>query len=82
MRATIQQQLTQSTSGLSPSAKAKDAARRWLKTLEQSSTSLISCPNCHSPTPKPEIARWNLCYHCVAAKWSDEYCPPTFPEPK
>ncbi len=58
------------------STTAKDAARRWLKTLKQSSSTLLSCPNCHSYTPKEEIERWNLCHHCIAAKWSKEYRPP------
>ena len=61
---------------ISSSTTAKDAARRWLKTLKQNSSSLPSCPNCHSYTPKEEIERWNLCHHCVAAKWSEEYRPP------
>lgn len=65
---------------LSSSTTAKDAARRWLKTLQQSSSSLLSCPNCHCYTPKEEIERWNLCHHCVATKWSKEYRPPSFPE--
>ena len=65
---------------VSASTTAKDAARRWLETLKQTSSSLLSCPNCHSPTPKEEIERWNLCHHCIAAKWSEEYRPPTFPE--
>ena len=59
-----------------PSTTAKDTARRWLKTLKQN-PSLLSCPSCHSYTPKAEIERWNLCHHCVAAKWSREYRPPT-----
>ena len=59
----------------SPSTTAKDAARRCLETLKQSSSSLFSCPNCHSYTPKEEIERWTLCHHCVAAKWSEKYRP-------
>ena len=65
---------------LSSSTTAKDAARRWLKTLKESSSSLLSCPNCHSYTPKEEIERWNLCHHCVATKWFEEYRPPAFPK--
>ena len=59
---------------------ARAAAERWLKNIKQNQSSYISCPNCHSPTPKGEIERWNLCYLCVAQKWSHEYCPPTFTE--
>ena len=70
------------TSTISSSEQAKESVRRWLKTLKQNSDSFLSCPNCHSSTPKEEIERWNLCYHCVAAKWSEEYRPPIFPEPK
>lgn len=62
------------------SSSAKDAAKRWLKTIEQNSSKFISCPNCSSPTPKKEIERWNLCYHCIAQKWSGEYRSPGFPE--
>ena len=67
---------------ISPSTTPKDAARRWLETLKRSSSSLPFCPSCHSYTPKEEIDRWNLCHHCVAAKWSEKYRPPSFPEIK
>lgn len=67
---------------LSPAAKAKAAAERWLETVKQNSASFPSCPKCDAPTPIGEIERWNLCYLCVAQKWSQEYRPPTFPEPK
>jgi predicted nucleic acid-binding Zn ribbon protein len=67
---------------ISSSERAKESVRQWVKSLKQNSDSSFSCPNCHSSTPKEEIERWNLCYHCVAAKWSEEYRPPIFPEPK
>ena len=62
------------------SSTAKDAAKRWLKAIEQNSSRFISCPNCGSPTPTSEIERWNLCYHCIAQQWSQKYRPPSFPE--
>ena len=61
----------------SSSAKAKQAARRWLKTLEDRNPSVF-CPNCQAATPKEEIKRWKLCHHCVAQKWSKDYRPVTF----
>ena len=61
---------------------AQDAAKRWLETIKQNSSSFLSCPNCDSPTPIGEIKRWSLCYHCVAQKWSQEYRPPNFIDSK
>lgn len=58
---------------------AKNAARRWLKTLEQVvDSSLLTCPSCQALTPQGEIERWNSCHHCIAQKWAQEYRPPTF----
>ena len=57
---------------------AKNAARRWLKTLEQVNSSLLNCPSCEALTPRGEIERWNSCHHCIAQQWSQEYRPPTF----
>lgn len=67
-----------------PQAKAKAAAERWLKTIEQShqNSPLLLCSRCNSPTPSGELERWNLCYLCIAQKWSKKYRPPTFPESK
>ena len=62
--------------------KAKDAAKRWLKTIEQRNYALVVCPNCNALTTRGEIERWNCCYHCIAQKWSQEYRPPAFPELK
>ena len=61
----------------SSSTRAKQAARRWLKTIENRNSSFL-CPNCKIPTPKEEVKRWNLCYHCAAQKWSEDYRPATF----
>jgi len=61
---------------------AKSAAQRWLKTLKQENSSLLPCPGCKALTPRAEIKRWDLCHHCIAQKWSQEYRPPTFPELK
>ena len=65
-----------------PTARAKQAAQRWLDKLNQNSSSWLACPQCNSPTSRGEIKRWNLCYLCVSQKWSQEYRPPTFPESK
>ena len=64
-------------------AKAKIAAKRWLKAIEQNSqnSSLTSCPICGAPTPTGELERWASCYLCIAQKWSKEYRPPTFIQP-
>ena len=61
----------------SSSAKAKQAVRQWLKMLEDRDSSFF-CPNCKISTPKEEVKRWNLCYHCAAQKWSEDYRPATF----
>lgn len=58
---------------------AKEAAQRWLQTLNSSNSAATNCPGCNALTPKGELQRWNLCYHCVAHQWSQEYSPPTFP---
>lgn len=57
----------------SPQAKAKEAAQRWLKAIEQRASITCSCPNCGSPTAQEELERWNICHHCVAQQWSEEY---------
>ncbi len=68
-----------SINDLSPQDKAKNAAQRWIKTIEEKSSLALLCPNCNSTTPKAELERWNLCYHCAAQKWAKEYRFPTFP---
>lgn len=68
-------------SSASASERAKNAAKSWLTTLKQNAPSL-TCSNCGAATSNQEIERWNLCYHCAAQKWSEEYRPPTFPELK
>ncbi|PSB08644.1 hypothetical protein C7B62_15985 [Pleurocapsa sp. CCALA 161] len=63
---------------LSPQDLAKNAAQRWLRVIEQRSKSTLACPKCNSLISQAELSRWNLCHHCVAQKWSKEYCPPVF----
>lgn len=69
-------------SSLSPQERAKNAAQRWLKTIKERPLPNLVCPNCQSITSQAELTRWNLCHHCIAQQWSEEYRPPTFPEPK
>lgn len=69
------------SSTASASERAKNAVKSWLNTLKQNAPSL-TCSNCGAATSNQEIERWNLCYHCAAQKWSEEYRPPTFPELK
>lgn len=63
----------------SSSTSAKQAALQWLKTLEDRQPSIF-CPSCNAPTSEEELKRWNLCHHCVAQKWSEDYRSPTFSE--
>ena len=65
---------------LSPQDKAKEAAQRWLKMVEQRSLTTYPCPKCNSSTAKEELARWNLCHHCIAKQWSEKYRQPEFPK--
>jgi predicted nucleic acid-binding Zn ribbon protein len=65
---------------LSAQDRAKNAAQRWLRTIEQRSNVTLACPKCNSLVSQAELSRWNLCHHCVAQKWSAEYCPPVFPQ--
>jgi predicted nucleic acid-binding Zn ribbon protein len=65
---------------ISPSEQAKKAAQRWLRGIEQQLATTLACPKCNSVISQAELNRWNLCHHCVAQKWSAEYCPATFPE--
>lgn len=81
-RSIFTEQETEDKEDKSYSREAKSAAKRWLKTIEQPNFALINCPGCEARTPRGEIERWNLCYHCIAQKWSEEYRPPTFPELK
>jgi predicted nucleic acid-binding Zn ribbon protein len=71
---------TKANNCLSPQDRAKNAAQRWLKTIEQRSNATLTCPKCNSLISQAELSRWNLCHHCVAQKWSDEYRPPIFPQ--
>ncbi|NJK56469.1 MAG: DUF721 domain-containing protein [Pleurocapsa sp. SU_5_0] len=63
---------------LSPQDRAKNAAQRWLRIIEQRSKATLACPKCNSLISQAELSRWNLCHHCIAQKWSKEYCPPVF----
>jgi predicted nucleic acid-binding Zn ribbon protein len=65
---------------LSPQDRAKNAAQRWLRSIEQRAAATLVCPQCNSLTSQAELNRWNLCHHCVAQKWSEKYCPSVFPE--
>jgi predicted nucleic acid-binding Zn ribbon protein len=67
---------------LSSQEQAKKAAQRWLKSIEQKLITTATCLKCNSIISQAELNRWNLCHHCAAQKWSEEYCPPTFPEPE
>lgn len=67
---------------LSSADRAKNAAKKLLKSLDASYLSTPICPHCNSPTSEIELTRWNSCHHCVAQQWSQEYRPPTFPERK
>lgn len=66
---------------ISPQQKAKNAVLDWLKRKERR-TPAFFCPKCQAATSKEEIARWNLCHHCIAQQWLEKYRPPTFPKPK
>jgi predicted nucleic acid-binding Zn ribbon protein len=70
----------ETTTSLSAQERAKNAAQRWLRTIEQRSKDTLACPRCNSLVSQAELSRWNLCHHCVAQKWSEEYCPPVFPQ--
>ena len=76
------QQLDQSqnSSDRSPQDKAKEAVKRWIKTVEQRASVTLSCPKCNSPTAKSELARWKICHHCAAQEWSENYRVPDFSE--
>lgn len=63
---------------LSPQERAKNAAQRWLRIIEQRSKTTLACPKCNSLISQAELSRWNLCHHCIAQKWSKEYRPPVF----
>ena len=47
--------------------------QHWIDTLQERSSNLSICPQCHSPTPEGELKRWSLCCHCAAKNWSDKY---------
>ena len=64
--------------GSSPTDAAKKAAQNYLKTLTQSNSTQSNCPSCNAFTTKGELERWNLCYHCIAQQWSQEYRYPGF----
>ncbi len=78
----VEEQLENELKQSSPSTKAKIVAKRWLEKVNQSQSSWLSCPNCGSQTSSAEIERWNMCYLCIAQKWSREYRPASFPEIK
>ena len=67
---------------LSPQDKAKEAVQRWLGVVEQRSLTTLTCPKCNSLTAKEELARWNLCHHCIAQQWSNKYRVPNLPKPE
>ncbi|MGL5835589.1 MAG: DciA family protein, partial [Waterburya sp.] len=79
-RAKADNSLNYLSDSLSPSEQAKKAAQRCLGSMEQKLETTLTCPKCNSLISQAELNRWKLCHHCVAQKWSEEYCPPTFPE--
>lgn len=68
----------------SPQARAKNAALSWLQSVEKRAASIGTnfCPKCQAIASKEELERWNLCHHCIATYWGQEYRPPTFPKSK
>ncbi|VEP18642.1 putative RNA-binding protein containing Zn ribbon [Hyella patelloides LEGE 07179] len=55
---------------------ANTAIHSWLENIKQSSQKLNTCPQCQSLTPQAELTRWQVCRHCIAQKWNNEYRPP------
>ncbi len=42
----------------------QNSAQNWLETLKKRELELSPCPQCQSPTPPGELARWGVCMHC------------------
>ncbi|MEL7418050.1 MAG: DciA family protein [Cyanobacteria bacterium J06555_3] len=66
----------------SPQDRAKEAVQLWLKAIKQRELVTVPCPSCNSPTATGELARWQMCHHCAAQKWSEEYRVPSFSKPE
>lgn len=62
---------------IKPKIDANDAIQNWLKNIEQRSQTCVPCPQCQSLTPQAELKRWQICRHCIAQKWHNEYRPPS-----
>ena len=55
---------------------ANAAIHNWLQNLQNKSQDLVRCPQCQSITTQAELSRWQVCRHCIAQKWHEEYRPP------
>ena len=48
---------------------AQAAFSQWAKTTQQKNHNLPLCPQCQSPTPPGELARWQVCCICAVKKF-------------
>ncbi len=54
----------------SPTAKTtSEALTQWIQSLEQRSSVLQECPQCHSPSLPSELERWSTCAACARQRW-------------
>lgn len=57
-------------SSRSPYSTPQVAFQHWAAYIKARSLQLPLCPECHSPTPKGELNRWQVCAVCAAKQWS------------
>jgi predicted nucleic acid-binding Zn ribbon protein len=45
------------------------AFHHWEAQMRSRSRNFPLCPQCNSPTPLGELARWTVCSLCVTKQW-------------
>ncbi len=70
------QQIIEAKKSRSTQSESTQALIRQLLEKTKAKSSTLTCPQCNCLTTQAELTRWQVCRHCIAQKWNDEYRPP------
>lgn len=57
------------TSEQAPSDTPEDAYKGWVSVKKEQQKYQELCPECECFCPSGELARWEMCSHCIVKKW-------------